>query len=147
MPEFSPPSSGLQSVWHTAKPKPHPLFKKLYLASASIPTCGYTCTLHEYLPGAGLQPAQGFTSLESQTVFLPSFDVLFTWLGLGCGTQDFPSSLGRVGSLVSACELLVVSCGILFPDQGSNPGTLHWEVRVLAAEPLRKSLPSFIIIL
>ena len=31
--------------------------------------------------------------------------------------------------------LLVVTCGILFPDQGSNPDPLHWECRVLATGP------------
>ena len=30
-------------------------------------------------------------------------------------------------SLVAAFRLLVVACGIWFPDQGSNPGPLHWE--------------------
>ena len=34
-----------------------------------------------------------------------------------------------------ACELLAVACGIQFPDQGLNPGPLHWEVRVLATGP------------
>ena len=44
--------------------------------------------------------------------------------------------------LVAACRifnfcwrmwnLLVVACRIQFPDQGLNPGTLHWKHRVLA---------------
>ena len=55
--------------------------------------------------------------------------------GLGCGTQDFQSSLWSAGSLVSAC-------GIWLPDQGSNLGPLHWEHRVLATGPSGKSLPS-----
>ena len=42
--------------------------------------------------------------------------------------------------LVAACELFVVACGIQFSDQGSNPGTLHWECRVLATQPPGKSL-------
>ena len=29
--------------------------------------------------------------------------------------------------LVAAQELLVEVCGILFPNQGSNPGPLHWK--------------------
>ena len=29
-------------------------------------------------------------------------------------------------------RVLVVACGIQFPDQGSNRGLLHWEHRVLA---------------
>ena len=52
--------------------------------------------------------------------------------GLNCGPQDLPSSLQPVGSLVA-------SCGILFPDPGSNPGPLHWDLKVLATGPLGKS--------
>ena len=33
-----------------------------------------------------------------------------------------------------AWMILVVACGILFPDQGSNPGFLHWELRVFALD-------------
>ena len=40
-----------------------------------------------------------------------------------------------MGSLIEACELLVVTCGVLFSDQGSNPGLLHWEHGVLATGP------------
>ena len=42
-------------------------------------------------------------------------------------------------SLVVACELLVVACGILFSDQGWNPGPLDWEHGVLATGPPGKS--------
>ena len=42
-----------------------------------------------------------------------------------------------------ACELLVVACiWGQFPDQGLNPGPLHWEHRVLTTVPPGKS-PSF----
>ena len=34
--------------------------------------------------------------------------------------------------LVVECELLFAACGIKFLDQAWNPGTLHWELRVLA---------------
>ena len=34
-----------------------------------------------------------------------------------------------------ACILLVSASGIEFPDQGSNPGPLHWEQGVLATGP------------
>ena len=34
---------------------------------------------------------------------------------------------------------LVAACGIYFPNQGSNPGPLHWEHRVLATGPPGKS--------
>ena len=45
---------------------------------------------------------------------------------------------GHSGSAV-ACELLTVVCGIQFPDQGLNPGPLHWENRFLATGPPRMS--------
>ena len=83
------------------------------------------------------------------------------------------SLLLRGRSLVAACELLVVACGLLscgmrtpccsmqtsqlqhadsqlwhacriqFPDQGSNPGPLHWECGVLPTGPPGKSLSVF----
>ena len=44
-----------------------------------------------------------------------------------------------------ADEFLVAACGISFPDQGSNPGPLLWECRVLATGPPEWSLhPHFI---
>ena len=42
------------------------------------------------------------------------------------------------------CQVLVVACGIQFPDQGSNLGPLHWEHRVLATGLPGK--PLFIIV-
>ena len=36
-------------------------------------------------------------------------------------------------------QVLVVAWRIQFPDQGSNPGHLHWEYRVLATGPPGKS--------
>ena len=47
---------------------------------------------------------------------------------------------GLSGSLAAACKLLVMSYGILFPDQGSNPGPLHWDHGILATQPPGKSL-------
>ena len=44
------------------------------------------------------------------------------------------SQLWHTGSLVAAF-------GIQFPNQGSNPGTLHWKHRVLTGGPPEKSLP------
>ena len=38
-----------------------------------------------------------------------------------------------------ACELWIVACNIWFPDQGSNPGPLHWECGVSAIGPPGKS--------
>ena len=40
----------------------------------------------------------------------------------------------------AACELSVVACGIQFPKWGSNPGSLYWDLKVLATEPPEKSL-------
>ena len=34
--------------------------------------------------------------------------------------------------------------GILFPDQGSNPGSLHWECEVIATGPPGKSCKHFL---
>ena len=61
-------------------------------------------------------------------------------LGLSCSTKDLPSSLMHVVSLMTACRLLVVSCGIEFPDQGSNLDPLHGELGVLATGPPGKFL-------
>ena len=44
------------------------------------------------------------------------------------------------GILVVACEFLAVASGIKFPDQGSNPSSLHWECQVSATGPPGKSL-------
>ena len=54
------------------------------------------------------------------------------------------SQLWHVGSLVTACEFLVVACSIQFPDQGLSTGPLHWELRVLATGPPGKS-PTFLL--
>ena len=37
-------------------------------------------------------------------------------------------------------QVLVTACGISFPDQGLNPGSLHWELRVLTTGPPGKCL-------
>ena len=42
--------------------------------------------------------------------------------------------------VVVACRLLVMACGVQFPDQGWNPGSVHWERRVLATGTQGKSL-------
>ena len=43
-------------------------------------------------------------------------------------------------------SVLAVVCGTYFPDQGLNPGPLHWEHGILAIGPPRKSLPCFLLI-
>ena len=62
--------------------------------------------------------------------------------GLSWGMQDLCPLLWPVGSLVEACKLLIAARGIHFPDQGSNPGPLHWEHRVLATGPPGNAPPS-----
>ena len=47
-----------------------------------------------------------------------------------------PGLIGVLGIFTAAYQLLVVACGVQFPYQGSNPGPLHWELRVLAIGPL-----------
>ena len=42
--------------------------------------------------------------------------------------------------LVLCRTLSVATCGIQLPDQGSNPGSRHWEHRALATGPPGKSL-------
>ena len=49
------------------------------------------------------------------------------------------SSLQHMGSLVAAFRLLVATCGIWFPDQGSNPSPLHWARAILVTGPPGKS--------
>ena len=40
---------------------------------------------------------------------------------------------------VAACRVFIAACRIQFPDQGSNPGPLHWERGVLTTGPPGKS--------
>ena len=74
-------------------------------------------------------------------------------LGLSCSMQDvlvvaceifsydiWDLSLQHVNALVVAYELLVVACGISFPNQELNLDPLPWELGVLATGPTRKSL-------
>lgn len=49
-------------------------------------------------------------------VFLVLSFIYLAESDLGCGTRDLLSSLQHVESLVAACELLVVECGIWFPN-------------------------------
>ena len=51
-------------------------------------------------------------------------------------------SFGCSGSQLCHMGSLVAACGIWFPDQGLNPGALHWERRVLAIGPAGKSTVS-----
>ena len=77
----------------------------------------------------GLQP----------TRLLCPWDFLGKSTGVGCHCL---LRLWHEISLIASCELLVVMCGIYFPDQEWNPGSpaLLWVCRVLATEPPGKSL-------
>ena len=78
---------------------------------------------------------------EQERVFLKKYLLVFysTVAGLSCGMWDLQSPLQHAGSLVVAHKLLVAACGIQFPDQGLNPGFLHWKLEVLATEPPARS--------
>ena len=72
------------------------------------------------------------TPQENSSPALLLFKKIFTYL-FGRAW----SKLWHEGSLVATCELLVVTCEIQFPDQGSN--FRHWEWGLLATGPLGKS--------
>ena len=58
-------------------------------------------------------------------------------LGCSCSTRDLWSLLHHLGSLIVACKLLVMACGIYFLDQG--PAALgahslsHWTTREVSS--------------
>ena len=75
-----------------------------------------------------------FTGLRHLRKSVPNplwhFVLLFIYLAalsLSCTMWNCWPLSWNVGSLVVAYELLVATCGIWFPDQGSNPGILHWD--------------------
>ena len=53
----------------------------------------------------------------------------------------FIASSIRFFFFIWLCWVLVVTCGIKFPDQGSNLGSLHWELGILTTGLSEKSLP------
>ena len=67
---------------------------------------------------------------------------VFIWVypGLSCGTWVLQPSLQHMEFLVAFYELWIGACGTWFPDQGLNPGPLHWEGGVLITGPPGKSL-------
>ena len=63
-------------------------------------------------PRAGVRLKYNVYKIPDRTVCV-SFFIFFFFLsatGLSCSTQDLPSPLWHPGSLVGACELLVVAC-------------------------------------
>ena len=67
--------------------------------------------------------------------FFPPSILIFIFYLLGC----VESLMLHVGSLI-----ILVAREISFPDQGSNPGLLHWELGVLATGPPGMSLFLFL---
>ena len=61
---------------------------------------------------------------------VPALSCVMRAFDLHCGMEEF--LLRHAESLVTAYRILVAACGIQFPKQGSNPGSLLWEHRVLA---------------
>ena len=57
-----------------------------------------------------------------------------------CLCDYFGSSLQHAESLISACKLLVVACGILVLQPGIKPRSLQWKHRVLITGAPGKSL-------
>ena len=75
-------------------------------------------------------------------LFKRLFYYLFIYLaalGLNCGTQDLHCGMRDLFFSYGMRDLLVVACGIQFPDQGWNLGPPHWECGVLTTGPPRKS--------
>ena len=54
-----------------------------------------------------------------------------------------PVLAGACMIFVATFQLLVVVCGVQFPDQGLNPGLLYWEQGVLTTALLRSTPPPF----
>ena len=72
--------------------------------------------------------------LHSVDTVLPTVRFFFNIYLTGCtGYQG--QDLFFCFFLVAASELLVVTCGIQFPDQGLNPGPVHQEREALTTGP------------
>ena len=124
---FSRPLSPALSLFPTALPS-LPLSPSF---SFTLRPCG-VCLMADGSPL--IFPGPWYTLL----LFLKKY--LFIYLArqnVTCGMQDLPSSLQCVRSLVVACR-------IQFPDQGLNPGLLHWEHRVFSHWTTREVHPLLI---
>ena len=82
------------------------------------------------LPFLGGLPFQPALLLKIYTFYL------LIWL---CQVLRPSVFLRHAGPLVVAYDLLVVGCGIQFPDQGLNLGPLRWEHGILATGPPGKT--------
>ena len=86
------------------------------------------------------------------TVVLPFLDIVHVWTNerlSGASAMGVPVLAAQHRSILLILKkylfiwlywVLVVACEILFPDQGLNPGPLHWEFGVFITGPLGKSL-------
>ena len=103
-----------------------PLLQFVFYICESVPFCIYTIGI----------------------IFIPFYFLIFILfifylfilavLGLSCGTQDLCCGMWDP-QLQHTDSQLWHACGIQFPNQGSNPGPLHWEHGVLPTGPPGKS--------
>ena len=92
-------------------------------------------TAREVLDHFFLKSAPGLTSCKGQVLLLLFNIYLLIYLaalGLSGGMWALRSLLRHVRSLAVACK-------IELPHQGSNPSSLHWELKVLIIGPPEKS--------
>ena len=80
----------------------------------------------------GKQSFQNVNLIMLLNCFLKS-TYLFIWLHW--------TLFAACGIFFVACELLVASCGVWFPDQGLKLDPLHWECGVLVIGSPERSLP------
>ena len=79
---------------------------------------------------------------DYKTILFSHIDLFFFNLAapcLGCGRWD--RDLCSMQDLQLQHANSTVACGIYFPDQGSNPSPLRWELGVLASGPPGKYQP------
>ena len=90
----------------------------------------------------GARARQTEVELSNQAIFkiLAKANFLFFNIYLFIYLAELDPSCSTWVLLVLCRTLLVATCEIQFPDQGSNPGPRHWEHRALATGPPGKSL-------
>ena len=79
--------------------------------------------------------------MEYDNTYICNLENWYWWTYLHGRNRDTNLESRLAASfLVEACQLLVVACGVYFPDQGLHLGLLDWELGVLATGPPEKSL-------